>query len=343
MTVPSRFLPALALLFLGSGCGETLPESDPADGTAGTFPPPEVAEAIGDDTPDWLVRLLHSDPTAEPQALSLFGEPLYAQLDESGEVAEQDLVLLEDPSDVERLIASGRIRRNHWQYREEMAFYTQALQIAPDDWRLPRFRGHRFLSVREFEAGIQDLERARELAPMNWDVAYHLGLAYFLAGRFGDAADEYLRCLDLAEDPEARAASAPGFRSCSENADDPESLVAMAEWAVRALQRVGRDAEAQVLVERIPDDLDIQENIAYYHNLLLDQGGKTEDELLSPGPDAPYRLETVGFGVANRQLARGDTTTARELLERLVEDPWWPGFGRLAAEVELARLQGLTR
>jgi tetratricopeptide (TPR) repeat protein len=171
---------------------------------------------------------------------------------------------------------------------------------------------------------------------LNWDVAYHLGLAYYVSGRFGDAADEYSRCLGMAEDPMAQAARAEGFRSCAENISDPESLVAMAEWAVRAALRAGREAVASELLDRIPLDLEIEENLAYYHDLLLYKGVMTPSQLL--GPDAPYRRETVGFGVANWYLVQGDTANAISLLEELVEDPWWPGFGRIAAEADLARL-----
>ena len=64
----------------------------------------------------------------------------------------------------------------------------------------------------------------------------------------------------------------------------------------------------------------------------------TEDELLSPGEDPPYRLETVGYGVATWHLVEGDTARAVEILEEIAGHPWWPGFGRIAAEAELARL-----
>ncbi|NNF14144.1 MAG: tetratricopeptide repeat protein [Gemmatimonadetes bacterium] len=274
------------------------------------------------------------------QAVSLFGEPLFQQDDTTGAIADADAALAESPDDVERLIASGRVRRNFWHYRQAMELYSRAIDLAPSDWRPYRFRGHRYISVREFDAAIVDLERARELAPMNWDVAYHLGLAYFLAGRFGDAHAEYRRCLDLAEDPAARGASADGFRSCSENADDPESFVAMTEWAVRAAARADDDADVQRLLETVATGLDVSENVAYYHDLLYYKGEMTAEDLLDPGPDAPYRMETVGFGVANWMLAQGDTARARAILEGLVEDPWWPGFGRIAAEVELFRLTG---
>lgn len=278
------------------------------------------------------------DATAEPQTTSLFGEPLYALIDTTGQIAEADAALAEDPENVELLIDAGRVRRNFWQYRQAMELYGRAIELSPDDWRPYRFRGHRHISLREFDQAITDLEAARDRAPFNWDVAYHLGLAYYLAGRFEDAADEYERCLGFAEDERARAAQSETFRSCSENGDDAESAVAMTEWAVRALLRAGRTMRAQVLLDGIPEDLAVEENVAYHHDLLFYRGLKTEDELLNPGPDAPYRRETVGYGVANWRLVQGDTAGAVTLLEELVEDPWWPGFGRIAAEVELARL-----
>lgn len=280
-------------------------------------------------------------PTSDPQAYSLFGEPLYQLEDTTGEIAGADRLLAEAPEDVERLIAAGRVRRNYWQYRQAMELYTRAIDLAPGDWRPWRFRGHRYLSIRDFDRGVADLEEARERAPLNWDVAYHLGLAYFFAGRFDDAADEYLRCLGLADDPAARAAQSDDFRSCSQNADDVESRVAMTEWAVRATQRAGRPEVAERLLAGIGTDLEVVENVAYHHDLLYHKGVLTAEQLLNPGPDAPYRRETVGFGVANHLLVQGDTAAAEALLEELVEDPWWPGFGRIAAEVDLARLRGV--
>lgn len=277
-------------------------------------------------------------PAREPEAVSLLGEPLFAMEDTVGEIAAADSALIETPDDVELLIAAARVRRNWWQYREEVAIYTRVLQLAPEDWRPWRFRGHRWISLRDFEAAARDLERARELAPLNWDVAYHLGLAYFVSGRFADAADEYVRCLGLAGDTAAAAADSDAFRSCARNGTDPESRVAMTEWAVRALLRAGRQAEADALVAAVPAGLDVSENVAYYHALLYSKGLKSADELLAAGrAGEPYRLETVGYGVATRLLVAGDTAAAFEIFDELARDPWWPGFGRIAAEAELSR------
>ncbi|MDP2959534.1 MAG: tetratricopeptide repeat protein [Longimicrobiales bacterium] len=277
------------------------------------------------------------EPAPQPEATSLLGEPLFAKEDTLGEIAAADSALAASPDDVELLIAAGRARRNSWHYREEMALYTRVIGMAPDDWRPYRFRGHRYISVREFDSAIRDMERARELAPMNWDVSYHLGLAYFVSGRFGDAADEYLRCLGLANDAAAKAADSEAFRSCSRNGSDPGSQVAMTEWAARALLRAGRQAEAEALAKAIPENLEVGENLSYYHDLLYAKGLKTADELLNLAPDAPYRLETVGYGVATRLLVAGDTARAMEVFQQIVADPWWPGFGRIAAEAELVR------
>lgn len=296
---------------------------------------PEGNQAVADNP---VEAILAADALAEPQTVSLFGEPLFARPDSAGALVEPDRALRAAPDDVERLIAAARERRNFWQYRQAMALYTRAAELAPNDWRPYRFRGHRHLSVREFDAGIADLERARDLAPLNWDVAYHLGLAYFLAGRFSDAADEYLRCMDLADDADAQAAQTDGFRSCSQNADDPESYVAMAEWAARALLRADRPDDARALLDGIAEDMTIEENLAYYHDLLYHKGVLTIDDLMAGVDQELYRLETVGYGIVNQLIVEGDTTRAVEILETLVADPWWPGFGRLAAEAELVRL-----
>lgn len=274
------------------------------------------------------------------QGYSLFGEPLYRMTDTTGAIEEADAALAGNPDDVELLIQAARVRRNSWDYRQAMALYTRAMELAPEDWRPFRFRGHRYISLREFDRAVADLEEARARAPLNWDVSYHLGLAYHLSGRFEDAASEYMRCLGMGEDPDARAANDENFRSCSRNLDDPESRVAMTEWAVRSALRAGDEAAARRLLEEIPSNLPVEENVAYYHDLLFYKGVKTVDELLNPGPDAPYRRETVGYGVANWLLSRGDTARALALLQELVQDPWWPGFGRIASEADLARLTG---
>ena len=107
-----------------------------------TEPPPPVEET----------------PAPQPEATSLLGEQLFAKEDTAGEIAAADSALATAPDDVEFLIAAGRARRNSWHYREEMALYTKVIGMVPDDWRPYRFRGHRYISVREFDNAIRDLD-----------------------------------------------------------------------------------------------------------------------------------------------------------------------------------------
>ncbi len=175
------------------------------------------------------------------------------------------------------------------------------------------------------------------LAPHSFDVAYHLGLAYYLQGRFGDAADEYGRCMALADAPGADAtADTLGYRACEEIARRPASLVAMAEWRRRALARAGRSGEIPALLERVDPAWEVTVNASYFASLLMARGDRGAETVLDD--EALGRFETRAYGVAVDRLVAGESEAARELLERIAADPHWPGFGRIAAEVDLTGL-----
>jgi tetratricopeptide (TPR) repeat protein len=293
----------------------------------------------GPDAAQVFVRARLRSP---PVASSLGGEPLYARPHPDPEaLARADEALAAAPDDVEALIAAGRERRHAFRYDEAIALYSRAAERAPDDWRPWRFRGHRYLSTRRFEDGVRDLERARALAPNDFDVAYHLGLGYYLLGRFEEAADEYLRCMALAREPSALrllgTPSVAGHRTCMLIATDPDSHVAIAEWAYRALRRAGRHGEARELLGPISDQLAVRDNGAYLQALLAHDDERSAADLALPLP-AEGRFETRAYGVAVDELLDGDRERALLLLRRIAADPHWPGFGRLAAEADLARM-----
>ncbi len=292
--------------------------------------------------PDGLQAFIRARERRPPVALSLFGERLHARpAPNPGLQVQLDADLAAAPNDVERIIATAREMRNAMRYDEEVALYTRALTEAPDDWRLYRFRGHRYLTLRRFEDGLRDLDRARQLAPYDFDVAYHRGLALYLLGRFREAADEYQRCLRQATDRRAlRLVGTPamaGQRPCAEIATRDDSRVAITDWAYRSLRRAGRDAEARRLLETIVPGMEVTANTAYYHTLLARKGVYSRSELLNPTPPSG-RFETRAYGAAIDELLDGDRERALFLLRRVAEDPYWAGFGRIAAEADLARL-----
>ncbi len=288
--------------------------------------------------PDGIQVFLRALPRREAVTRSLAGERLFARPHPAPErLAEVDAALAASPDDIELLIEAGRERRHAFLYDEEVAHYTRALALAPDDWRLHRFRGHRQLSLRDFEAGVRDLERARELAPGDFDVAYHLGLAYYLSGDFARAADEYLRCLALADDPASAPEAVSGGRPCTTIATSDDTRVAITEWAWRALMRAGREGEAERLLEGIHAEMEVTANTAYLRALLAHRGELPYAELVEPFP-LSGRFETHAYAAAVAELVRGDEERAHFFLRRVAEDPHWPGFGRIEAEADLARL-----
>jgi len=292
--------------------------------------------------PDGIQVFLRARERRDPVATSLTGERLHARPAPDPALQERlDAELAAEPNNVERIIAAARETRNSMAYDEEAVLYTRALALAPNDWRLYRFRGHRLLSLRQFDAGLQDLNQARRLAPFDFDVAYHRGFALYLLGRFSDAADEYLRCIKLATDRRAlsqfEAHRASGQRPCAEIATRDDSRVAITDWAYRALRRAGRDKEAATLLLSIRPGMDVTVNSAYYQALLAYRGAFPVAELLNPLP-AVGRFETRAYGVAIKELLDGNRERAMFLLRRVAEDSYWAGFGRIAAEADLARI-----
>lgn len=227
-------------------------------------------------------------------------------------------------------------------YREAIARYTEGIRLHPRDARMYRHRGHRYLTVRELDRAIEDLETARRLtagkpdevepdglpnarniptSTLQANIRYHLGLAYYLKGEFGPAAAVF------AEDVAAARA-----------AGNPDMLVASSHWLYMALRRAGRDREAAAVLAPITRDLPVIENGSYHRLLLLYRGELPADSLL--GGNASVADVTEAYGVANWHFYHGRRDEATRLWRRILESPQWAAFGYLAAEAEVARLEG---
>jgi Flp pilus assembly protein TadD len=89
----------------------------------------------------------------EPEAVSLLGTKLYAQVDEKNEIAAAAEKLSADPKNIDLMIALGAAQAKVWRYREAIETYTAAIELAPSDARLYRHRGHRYISTRQYSEG----------------------------------------------------------------------------------------------------------------------------------------------------------------------------------------------
>ena len=244
-----------------------------------------------------------------------------------------------DPS-ADNLIWLGRRTAYLGRYKDAIRIYTEAIEKFPDDARLFRHRGHRFLTLRCFDLAISDLNRAAKLvkgkpdqvepdglpnarnmptSTLQSNIWYHLGLAHYLKADFKAALKTY--------------------REAAKVSTNPDMLVATTYWQYMTLRRLGREKEAMRLVAAIKPDLEVIENADYLKLIRLYQGKTTADELLKEiGGDAgALSKATIGYGLGNWFLYNDQRDEALKVFRRVILGNQWASFGHIAAEVELSR------
>jgi tetratricopeptide (TPR) repeat protein len=271
--------------------------------------------------------------TDRPELTTLLGKAVFARPDADGAIAKADAALTADPRNVDLILAAARARDVALQFHAAIDVYTKGIAIAPQDVRLLRFRGHRYISIRRFDEAVADLQKAVSLAPSSFDATYHLALAHYLRGEFDAAARVYQSCLEAKSDPTPLP---QGWRSCTVTRSTDNDRVAMSDWLYRALSRAGRRDQAKALLSGIGAGMKVGENEAYYTALRFYSGAVTEEQAMTPATKNENRLVTVGYGIATFYLTSGDTTRACGLLRKIAAEPNWNAFGVIAAEVDLA-------
>ena len=280
---------------------------------------------------------------SDVEGRSLLGAPL-ERIEPEGERLErleQDLadarVLWNaDPTEAHAIWVGRRIAYLG-RYREALAWYSARIAEHPNSYRLLRHRGHRRISVRDFEGAEVDLSKAWLLAqshpnqlepdgapneygiPRSSDhgnILYHLALALHLQGRWNEAAAMWKAAEDAALNDDSRAAAL--------------------NWRFHALVRAGRAPEARRAVADVRSRWRIIENHAYLDLCLLYAGRLTREQVLEGEPDGIQDV-TRRYGVAAWTYAMGDPAKATAEWARLVEQGPWNAFGVIAAEADIAR------
>jgi tetratricopeptide (TPR) repeat protein len=182
---------------------------------------------------------------------------------------------------------------------------------------LYRWRGHRYVSVREYDRAEADFNRGLALDSANYGIWYHLGVVRFVRGDFAGAAAAFARAQPLAP--------------------DAGELAGATDWLWMSLARAGRRAEGDAMLRTRPDSLETTN--AYRQRLRLYRGEIGPDSVLTPADTSDVAIATLSYGVGNWHLVRGDTARARRWFERAVASGGWPAFGFMAAEADLQRLR----
>ncbi len=228
-------------------------------------------------------------------------------------------------------------------YGEAIGVYSRGAALQPQNPWMLRHRGHRYISTRQLDLAIADLEQAAKLVagkpdqvepdgqpnPANTPIGtlhsnidYHLALAYYLKGDYAKALPIYAREMATAKNEDRR--------------------VSTLYWNYLALRRLGRDADANALLSPITPQTQVVENDSYRDLLLVFKGVLPADSVLAAaaaGGDGTVVFSTMGYGIGAYYQFTGRRDHAAQVWRRVVAGGQWPAFGFIAAEADLKRLK----
>ncbi len=245
---------------------------------------------------------------------------------------------LEDTTDLIGIIWYGRRLAYTHRFQEAINLYSRGIVHHPKAPELYRHRGHRQITVRRFEAAIQDLEKAASLAQgkprqvepdgipnklniplsnLHYNIYYHLGVARYLSGNFSESVD--------------------AFRQSLAYADNDDLKVATAYWLVLCNLQLEKPNHVKQWLATIHPDMEIIENQAYYEQLLFFKNPNARN--LSLTFDTLQVIDpTRYYGISLWKESTGDKALAALLRRQILNNTNWAYFGYIAAEADSARL-----
>ena len=264
-----------------------------------------------------------------------------AKLEMEAKLKEAQTQYEANPKSADAIIWLGRRLAYLGRFMEAIDTYTKGAALFPADARFYRHRGHRRITLRQFDLAIGDLSKAAELvkgkpdeiepdgqpnarniptSTLQFNIWYHLGLAYYLTGRNDKAVDAYRECLKVSR--------------------SPDRLVSTTHWLYMTLRRLNRNEEAAKALEPITEGMDVIENAGYYNLTLMYKGIIPAERLLEEAhkQGESAASHSVLYGVGNWYLYNGRREQAAETFRKIVSSNQWTSFGFIAAEVDLKKL-----
>ena len=238
-------------------------------------------------------------------------------------------------NDKDAIIWFGRRTAYLGHYNDAIAIYTMGIEKYPDEPRLYRHRGHRYISIRKFDEAITDFEKAGQLildteneieldgmpneqnipvSTLHGNIWYHLGLAYYLKQDYEKAYGAYLKCM--------------------QSGSLPDNIVSSTHWLYMIQRRLGNEDLANTLLEPITMQMDIIENQSYHDLCKLYKGLIPTDSLLQTNIESPSN-DAVLYGLANWYFYNNEKEKSAEIMNEIVNRSSWSSFGYIAAESDL--------
>jgi tetratricopeptide (TPR) repeat protein len=243
-----------------------------------------------------------------------------------------------DSLNADNLIWLGRRIAYLGDYKKAIDIYTKGIKMFPDEARFYRHRGHRYITTRQLDKAIADFKKGVQLIDGKKDVVekdgipnaqnmplstlhnniwYHLGLAYYLNNDLPNALN--------------------AFNACLLTSKNDDMQVATRHWLYMIFRRMHLPEEAEIVLEPIHKGMTIIENEAYYNLLLFYKGELSKDDVIGNGSTGSS--EAALYGIANWYYYNDNIAEAKKRFQQLVDTGNWAGFGYIAAEADLSRMQ----
>ena len=259
-------------------------------------------------------------------------EPTQKLLDQFREAKQ---LYSEHPDNAENIIWYGRRTAYLGRYQEAIEIFTEGISKFPEDARFYRHRGHRYISIREFNKAVEDLEKASRLiegkqneiepdglpnaqnipvSSLHGNIWYHLGLAYYLKHDYQKAYVAYLNC-----------------RNTGNNSDN---IVSSSHWLYMIQRRLGNKQLADSLLIPIKEDMHVIENVNYLSLCKFYKGFIPLDSISGNG-NTGAASDAIKYGIANWFFYNEDKEESKARLTEIVDGDSWSSFGYIAAESDL--------
>lgn len=234
-------------------------------------------------------------------------------------IEELNAQIAENPNDPELYLKKGiALSRASLHHQEAIDTFSHGLSLAPFHALLYRWRGHKYINVRQFNAARADLELSSRLDPSNWDTWYHLGLASYLLHEFGRAEAAYRQCMQLTKSDDHR--------------------IAITDWLWMTLMRQQKAEETKGLLDFVSPETDCGDNRAYHRRLLMYKGVIKPEDLFSIENLSDVDFVTLSYGLGNYYFIYGQKDKAVDTWKKALKGKYWSAFGYIASEVELRTL-----
>lgn len=276
------------------------------------------------------------------EGVSFMGKPLYQRVASAEAMAKNDSLI--DILAMKRTLtednyitlASYYVTTNR--FRDAINIYTDGLAEYPRSFKIRRHRGHRYLSVRETEKAIIDLNEAVELLDENsvkelendasgkpWGtyehwIWYHIGLYHYLNADYAKAAEAYQKCIATAI--------------------NGKNVVGPSDWLYNSYQKMGEAEKAAQVIEPITPDYDTDRNHSYFKRVMLYKGIADPEnfvDLNKPSDQWTAGDITLAYALANWNQYNDKPDVAKSIYSKILEAPVWNTWAYVVTDKEMSR------